>query len=99
MPFRASRQTELPGSFPLHVVTEWLGNTPQIALKHYLRVTDEDFAQACGEGEIVRLLTSLCQRSKWRGQDSNEVRAPRETVTSSPPALQKAVHLMQPITS
>ena len=32
------------------MVTEWLGNTPQIALKYYLRVTDEDFAQACGEG-------------------------------------------------
>ena len=47
---RASRETELAREFPLHVVTEWLGNTPQIALKHYLRVTDEDFAQACGEG-------------------------------------------------
>ena len=43
---RASRETELARAFPLHVVTEWLGNTPQIALKHYLRVTDEDFAQA-----------------------------------------------------
>ena len=28
------------------MVTEWLGNTPQIALKHYLRVTDEDFERA-----------------------------------------------------
>ena len=46
----ASRETELARAFPLHVVTEWLGNTPQVALKHYLRVTDEDFAQACGEG-------------------------------------------------
>ena len=24
----------------------WLGNTPQIPLKHYLQVTDEDFQQA-----------------------------------------------------
>ena len=47
---RASRENELAHTFPLHVVTEWLGNTPQVALKHYLRVTDEDFAQACGEG-------------------------------------------------
>ena len=44
---RASRETELARAFPLHVVTEWLGNTPQIALKHYLQVTDEDFARAC----------------------------------------------------
>ena len=43
---RASRETELARAFPLHVVTEWLGNTPQIGLKHSLRVTDEDFARA-----------------------------------------------------
>ncbi|MGI8982267.1 MAG: tyrosine-type recombinase/integrase [Pirellulaceae bacterium] len=33
---RASRETELAHQFPLHVVTAWLGNTPRIALKHYL---------------------------------------------------------------
>ena len=43
---RASQETELAHAFPLHVVTEWLGNPPQVALKHYRRVTDEDFAQA-----------------------------------------------------
>ena len=52
-----------------------------------------------GVGEIVRRLAMGCQRPEWWGQDANESRAPRETVTSSPPALQKAVHLMQPITS
>ena len=36
----------LARAFPLHVVTEWLGNTPQVALQHYLRVTDEDFERA-----------------------------------------------------
>ena len=43
---RASRQTELARAFPLHVVTKWLGNTPQIALKHDLQVTNQDFARA-----------------------------------------------------
>ena len=43
---RASQETELAHAFPLHVVTEWLGSPPQMALKHYRRVTDEDFAQA-----------------------------------------------------
>ena len=43
---RASRETELAQTFPLHVVTAWLGNTPRIALKHYLQVTDADFAKA-----------------------------------------------------
>ena len=43
---RASRETELAQHFPIHVVTAWLGNSPRIALKHYLRVTDADFERA-----------------------------------------------------
>ena len=43
---RASRETELAAEFPIHVVTAWLGNTPKIALKHYLMTTDKDFESA-----------------------------------------------------
>jgi len=43
---RASRETELTQSFPLHVVTSWLGNTQPVALRHYLSVRDEDFDRA-----------------------------------------------------
>ena len=45
---RASRETELAREFPLHVVTSWLGNTPRIAMKHYLMTTEDDFARAIG---------------------------------------------------
>jgi excisionase family DNA binding protein len=45
---RASRETELVREYPIHVVTAWLGNTPRIALKHYLMVTDSDFLKAIG---------------------------------------------------
>jgi hypothetical protein len=46
---RASRETELArDGFPIHTVTAWLGNTPRIALKHYLMVTDGDFNRATG---------------------------------------------------
>jgi hypothetical protein len=31
---RASRETELMHEHPIHVVTAWLGNSPQIATKH-----------------------------------------------------------------
>ena len=47
---RASRETELAKEYPIHVVTAWLGNTPRIALKHYLQVTDADFDRAAGKG-------------------------------------------------
>lgn len=39
---RASRETELCKVFPLHVVTQWIGNTARIAAKHYLTTTDAD---------------------------------------------------------
>ena len=33
---RASPETELGERFPIHVLTAWPGNTPEIAGKHYL---------------------------------------------------------------
>lgn len=43
---RSTRETELAETFPLHVVTAWLGNSEPVARKHYLQVTDEHFAKA-----------------------------------------------------
>ncbi|MBN2476976.1 MAG: hypothetical protein JXB62_20375, partial [Pirellulales bacterium] len=39
----------MAAQFPLHVVTRWLGNTPRIAMKHYLQVTEDDAARAAGK--------------------------------------------------
>ncbi|MHC4637376.1 MAG: tyrosine-type recombinase/integrase [Planctomycetota bacterium] len=43
---RSSRETELVEDFPVHVVTEWLGNSPDIARKHYLQTHEEHFQRA-----------------------------------------------------
>jgi len=43
---RSSRETELAERFPIQVVTAWLGNTPDIAMRHYLQVTEDHFRQA-----------------------------------------------------
>lgn len=44
---RSTRETELVRQgHPVHVVCAWLGNTPQVAQKNYLQVTDEDFQRA-----------------------------------------------------
>ena len=45
---RASRETELVEKFPIHVVTGWLGNSPDIAHKHYLQTHEEHFKRAVG---------------------------------------------------
>lgn len=47
---RSSRQTELENEFPTHVVCKWLGNRPQIAHRHYLKVTEAHFEQALTPG-------------------------------------------------
>jgi hypothetical protein len=47
---RASRETELAQEHPLHVVCAWIGNSQQIAAKHYLQVTDDHFEQALKPG-------------------------------------------------
>ena len=43
---RATRQTELAQDWPLHVITSWIGNSKDVALKHYLQVTEDDFSKA-----------------------------------------------------
>lgn len=50
---RATRQTELCDRFPEHVVCAWIGNSRQVAVKHYLHVTDEHWQRATA-GEALQ---------------------------------------------
>lgn len=43
---RATRQCELSDRFPEYQVCEWVGNTPDVAKEHYLRVRSEHFRNA-----------------------------------------------------
>ena len=43
---RASCETDLVQAFPLPTVARWIGNTPIIAARHYIDVTDADFERA-----------------------------------------------------
>jgi len=42
----ATRETELVEKFPMHVVCQWIGNSPAVAAKHYLQVNDDHFRKA-----------------------------------------------------
>ena len=46
---RASRQTELEEYFPSHGVCQWIGNSLQVARKHYLQVTDSHDEKAASK--------------------------------------------------
>ena len=74
---RASRETELAKDYPIHVVASWLGNTPKIALKHYLMTTEDDFSKAMGR-LVEKAVQSTVQAgavngsaapSRWGSQD------------------------------
>jgi integrase len=43
---RASRETELADEYPIQVVCDWIGNSPQVASRHYLQTTEEHFRKA-----------------------------------------------------
>lgn len=47
---RASLETELAQDHPVHVIAQWLGNTPKIAAAHYLQARDSDFERALAGG-------------------------------------------------
>ncbi len=70
---RSTRQTELEETFPSHVVCAWLGNSPRVAAKHYLQVTDEHFAKATASaaqnpGDSVQAGESGKSRADLTGQ-------------------------------
>ena len=65
---RATRETELAQTYPLHVVTAWIGNSIPIAAKHYLKVTDADFTRAAtGGAESGAVVT---QKAAQTGADA-----------------------------
>ncbi|MCA9188301.1 MAG: site-specific integrase, partial [Planctomycetales bacterium] len=55
---RSTRQTELEESHPSHVVCAWIGNSRDVAKKHYLQVTDEHFERAASEVERAPFVAS-----------------------------------------
>lgn len=69
---RASCETDLMASHPIHVVTSWLGNTPTVALKHYLQVLDTDFEKATkggAESGAVVVQNAVQSRTGVNGQE------------------------------
>ena len=43
---RSTRETELAEEYPVQVVCQWIGNSPQVAARHYLQVTEDHFKKA-----------------------------------------------------
>ena len=60
---RASRQTELADEFPVHVVADWLGNTPEVADRHYLQTTEAHFRRAVAGWDGTQVVQGVVQHT------------------------------------
>ena len=71
---RSTRQTELSREHPEHVVVAWLGNSPQVAKKHYLQVTEEDFKKAV-QNPVQQPAERRRRNSQERSRDDEKNRS------------------------
>jgi integrase len=68
---RASCETDQMQRHPIHNVSAWLGNTPKIALEHYLQTLEADFEKAVrgaansGAVPVQKAVQSEADTSDW----------------------------------
>lgn len=85
---RASCETDLMAAHPIHVITEWLRNTPRVALKHYRQTLNADFEKAVrGSAELgARALQNPVQTGAARdGQETTRPPQPPTDVEGGRP--------------
>jgi hypothetical protein len=55
---RATRETELLAHYPAKDVTSWLGNSPDVANKHYVMTMQASFDRAVTDGASITGVTA-----------------------------------------
>ncbi len=74
---RASRETELMREYPIETVCAWIGNTPEVAVVHYLNdpLKDDHFRRANGAAAEVEKAARNPARTAgdWGGQEGTTV--------------------------
>jgi integrase len=89
---RASRETELVERFPVQVVTSWLGNTPAVAMRHYLMTTDAHFAAALIDSEAAQ---KAAQQAHAGRRSDSSAGQPAHEKTPVSPGCAGSCHSMQ----
>jgi len=75
---RVSRQTELEQKRPTYVVCNWMGNTPKVAHKYYLTVTEQHFKEAVQNGGLAGNKRGTQPPATQCKQVNTETRSPYE---------------------
>ncbi len=104
---RASAEIDLSRQFPLHVVCEWLGHGPRVALMHYVRVTDADYEQATGAAQKAAhpLRENACKRvQQGHGRFTRNAVNAHDCTDLRPPSFPDTKHPvggtgLEPVTS
>jgi hypothetical protein len=80
------RETELAERFPLKVVTDWLGNSPKVALDHYLSTTEEHFQRAakCAAPALQNAVQAGVGPNGLESAESPEVLTPADSSLFQP---------------
>jgi len=100
---RATRETELAEEYPVQVVCEWIGNSPQVAARHYLQVTDEHYEKAAQNPAQYRAgLDGKAQQSQ--GAEDEEAHVCGSVQNNATPCMSKGLHSLgvtglEPVTS
>lgn len=84
---RATRETELLAHYPAKDVTSWLGNSPDVANKHYAMTMQASFDRAVIDGaKVVGVTTAppLAERESTRSSDAVDSKTP----PNPPPTVQ-----------
>jgi len=83
---RATRETELLAHYPAKDVTSWLGNSPQVAHRHYAMTMQASFDQAVLRGAAIPGVTSkVPQNIPQSAQDKGRISETEETDESQNP--------------
>lgn len=83
---RATRETELLAHFPTKDVTSWLGNSPQVANRHYAMVMPASFDQAVLQRTAIAGVPSkVPQNTPQPVQDKGGINETEETEESQNP--------------
>ncbi|EMI55831.1 tyrosine-type recombinase/integrase [Rhodopirellula sallentina] len=89
---RATRETELLAHYPAKDVTSWLGNSPDVANKHYAMTMQASFDRAVVDGaKIIGVTTASPAAPKSMADDNAEVvaeKTPQKAPRNPPPTVQ-----------
>ena len=92
---RATRETELAQTFPVHVVCKWIGNSQAVAAKHYLQVTDEHFSDATKNTvEVPKAAQNPAQQAHANARSVSHEQPTAHTKTPEMPGIAASCNIV-----